>query len=284
MLPESFGEVAEKLRRSTVQVLSGNQDSRGSGSGIIWDADGTIITNAHVVSDERVRDEQVRVELWDGRSLSAEVTARDGYADLAKLRLRAPNLAAAAWRGSSSLRTGELAVAIGNPLGFVGALTTGVVHGAGPMRGLGRRRWVHAAIRLAPGNSGGPLADAGGRVIGVNTMVVSGGLALAIPSELVVRFLERGSRPTIGIVVRPVANTGLMLLQVNPNSAAERASLRTGDLLLGANGRRFESTDDLSEAIEDAAGSVMKVRFRRGNRSIEREVSVVVPGPRQEAA
>ena len=107
-------------------------------------------------------------------------------------------------------------------------------------------------------------------------MVVSGGLALAIPSQLVVRFLKRGSRPTLGIVIRPVEE-GLLVLQVNSNSAAERASLMSGDLLLGL------TTDDLSEALEDAAGSVLRLRFRRGNRR-ERKVSVVVPGPRREAA
>ena len=275
MLPEGFGEVAERLRRSTVQVLSGNRASGGSGSGIIWDANGTVITNAHVA-----RDEQVRVELWDGRSLPAAVTARDAYADLARLRLRTSNLAStlcgAAWRESSSLRAGELAVAIGNPLGFIGALTTGVVHGVGPIRGLGRRPWVHAAIRLAPGNSGGPLADAAGRVIGINTMVVAGGLALAIPSERVARFIERGSRPALGIAIRPVEE-GLLVLQVNPDSAAERASLMIGDLLLGL------TTEDLSEALEEAAGSVLKLRFRRGSPR-EREVSVAVPGLRREAA
>jgi len=275
MLPEGFGEVAEKLRRSTVQVLSGNRNSSGSGSGIIWDANGTVITNAHVVPEERVR--EVRVELWDGRSIPAEVTARDGYADLVKLRLRSSNLPASAWRESSSLRAGELAVAVGNPLGFVGALTTGVVHGAGPIRGLGRRPWVHAAIRLAPGNSGGPLADADGRVIGVNTMVVAGGLALAIPSERVVRFLEQGSRPALGIAIRPIKE-GLLVLEVNPNSAAEQASLMIGDLLLGL------TPDGLSEAIEDAAGSVLKLQFRRGDRRTKREVSVAVPRPRREAA
>jgi serine protease Do len=272
MLPEGFGDVAEKLRRSTVQVLSEDHARGGIGSGIIWEADGTVITNAHVA-----RGEHVRVELWDGRSMLGAVAARDTYADLAKLKLRATNLPAVPRRESSSLRAGELVVAVGNPLGFIGALATGVVHGAGPIRGLGRRTWVHAAIRLAPGNSGGPLADAAGRVIGVNTMVVAGGLALAIPSERVVRFLEQGSRPTLGIAIRPVEE-GLLVLQVNPNSPAERASLMIGDLLLGL------SQDDLSEAIGEAAGSVLKLRFRRGGRRIQREVSVAVPGPRREAA
>jgi serine protease Do len=272
MLPDGFGEIAEKLRRSTVQVVSGNRASGGSGSGIVWDAGGTVITNAHVA-----RDEHVRVELWDGRSLSAKVAARDEYADLAKLSVQASKLPSAAWRESSTLRAGELAVAIGNPLGFVGALTTGVVHGTGAIHGLGRRRWVQAAIRLAPGNSGGPLADASGRVIGVNTMVFSGGLALAIPSERVALFLEQGSRPALGIVIRPVEE-GLLVLQVNPNSAAERASLMIGDLLLGF------TPDDLSEAIGEAAGSVLKLPFRRGGGYARREVSVAVPAPRREAA
>jgi len=136
---------------------------------------------------------------------------------------------------------------------------------------------VHAAIRLAPGNSGGPLADAAGNVIGVNTMVVAGGLALAIPSERVVRFLEQGSRPTLGIAIQPVEE-GLLVLQVNPTSAAEQASLMAGDLLLGL------TPDDLSEAIGQAAGSVLKLQFRRGDRRVQREVSVAVPVPRREAA
>ncbi len=156
-----------------------------------------------------------------------------------KLKLRASNLSAAPWRESASLRSGELAVAVGNPLGFVGALTTGVVHGAGPIRGLGRRPWVHAAIRLAPGNSGGPLADAAGRVIGVNTMVVAGGLALAIPSELVMRFLKHGSRPTLGIAIQPVKE-GLMVLQVNFSEPGRASVVDGGGSAVGRHHRRLE--------------------------------------------
>jgi len=93
---------------------------------------------------------------------------------------------------------------VGNPLGFIGALTTGVVHALGPLRGVGRQAWVQAAVRLAPGNSGGPLANARGQVIGVNTMIAGGGLALAVPSNAVAEFLRRGAtRPALGITVRP---------------------------------------------------------------------------------
>ncbi len=153
-----FGEIAEQLRRATVLIHSGG---RGSGSGVIWTSEGMIVTNAHVVSGSNVR-----VQLWDGREFDAAVTARDPRHDLAALRISADSLPAACLGDSSQLRPGELAIAIGNPLGFVGALTTGVIHAIGPLRALAPQTWVQASVRLAPGNSGGPLADASGHVIG----------------------------------------------------------------------------------------------------------------------
>ena len=283
MLPQGFGEVAEKLRRSTVQVLSGSRRAQGSGSGVIWTSDGTVITNAHVAMGDAAR-----VELWDGRSVQASIAARDSRADLAVLKLGVPGLPAVQWRGSTSLRPGELVVAVGNPLGFVGALTTGVVHAAGAVRGLGRRSWIQAAIRLAPGNSGGPLADAEGRVVGINTMIVPGGVALAIPSDHVVDFLKRGSRPALGVVVRPVSErsrgVGLLVLEVVPDSPAENASLLIGDLLVSANGRRLESPDDLGDAIDGSTEGLLKIGFFRGDRHREREVSVRLGVSRAEAA
>lgn len=286
--PQGFGDVAEKLRRSTVQVVSGTRRSPGSGSGVIWTANGTVITNAHVA-----REQVARVELWDGRSFPAHVVKRDDRADLAELKLNTTDLPSITWRESTALRPGELVVAVGYPLGFAGALTTGVVHLSGPIRGWGRRRWIQAAIRLAPGNSGGPLADAEGRVIGINTMfvtggVVTGGLALAIPSDTVLNFLKRGSRPALGVVVRPVVDsasgTGLLVLEVTSNSPAENASLLIGDLLIGANGRNLESVDDLAGEIDESAGAILRLRILRGDHRWEREVSVPLSGQQREAA
>ncbi|HUA19820.1 MAG TPA: trypsin-like peptidase domain-containing protein [Bryobacteraceae bacterium] len=283
MLPQGFGEAAEKLRRSTVQVVSESREGRGVGSGVIWSADGTVVSNAHVASGE-----EARIQLWDGRTFQARVAARDARADLAMLRLHAGGLTPVAWRDSESLRPGELVLAVGNPLGFVGALTTGVVHASGSVRGLGRRRWVQAAIRLAPGNSGGPLADAEGRVVGINTMVVQGGLALAIPSDNVADFLKHGSRPPLGVVVRLVADRmrglGLLVLEVLANSPAETASLLIGDLLVSVNGRDLRSVDDLGDAIDESAGGVLKIGFLRGDRGHERQVSVLLNASRMEAA
>src|SRR5204863_7755459 len=107
-------------------------------------------------------------------------------------------------RDGSTLRIGELVVAVGHPRGIRGAAAMGIVHALGPRDAPGHRRWIRADVRLAPGNSGGPLADASGRVVGVNTMVAHG-LGLAIPSSAVERFLEDGGRrPYVGVMTRPV--------------------------------------------------------------------------------
>jgi serine protease Do len=268
-----FGEIAEQLRRSTVLIHAGG---RGSGSGVIWSSDGAIVTNAHVA-----RSSNTRVQLWDGREFDATVTARDPRRDLAALRIGANSLPAASPTDSSQLRPGELAIAIGNPMGFVGALTSGVIHAIGPLRGLGSQTWVQASVRLAPGNSGGPLADARGRVIGINTMV-AGCLALAIPSNAVLDFLAGGPRSGwLGVTVHPVrlarANGhafGLVLLEVEPGSPAAQASLMTGDILLGREEKRFQSIEDLARAIDGQGLRLLRFEFLRGDYSRVRRVTV----------
>jgi serine protease Do len=181
-------------------------------------------------------------------------------------------------------------IAIGNPLGFSGALSTGVVHAVGRLRGLGARNWVQADVRLMPGNSGGPLADAGGRVVGINTMI-AGGLALAVPSNTVAEFLARGASPGLGVVLQPVTvalegrrSAGLVVLSVDRASAAAEASMLIGDVLIGAEGRRFSSPDDLAEAIEARAGAVLRLEFLRGDRRQVREVAVRLETRRAMAA
>ena len=268
-----FGEVAEQLRRSTVLIHAGG---RGSGSGVMWSTEGTIVTNAHVV-----RSSNIRVQLWDGREFDAAVSARDPRRDLAALRIAASSLSAACPADSSKLRPGELAIAIGNPLGFVGALTTGVIHAIGPLRALGSQTWVQASVRLAPGNSGGPLADACGQVIGINTMV-AGRLALAIPSNAVRDFLAAEPRSAwLGVAVHPVrlprANGhkfGLVLLEVEPGGPAAQASLMAGDILLGTEEKPFQSIDDLAAAIDGRGLRLLRLEFLRGNYSRIRRVAV----------
>ncbi len=210
-----FGDIAEQLRRSTVLIHAGG---RGNGSGVIWSSEGMIVTNAHVVHGPNVC-----VQLWDGREFEAAVTARDPRRDLAALRINANSLPAACPADSSELRPGELAIAIGNPLGFVGALTTGVIHAIGPLHALGSQTWVQSSVRLAPGNSGGPLADARGYVIGVNTMV-AGRLALAIPSNAVRDFL-RPDRAVRGSVLLSIPCACLARMATSSDWSCWKSSL-----------------------------------------------------------
>jgi serine protease Do len=277
MTTPGFGEVAEQLRRSTVQVQSQGR-RQGGGSGVIWSKDGLIVTNAHVARDSRAK-----VALWDGSAHEATLVSRDTRRDLASLKIDASGLPAATPGDSGALRVGELVIAVGNPLGFIGALTTGVVHSL-----PNRRRWVAADVRLAPGNSGGPLADARGRVIGINTMI-AGGLALAVPSNAVGEFLgRRGAQgPSLGVTLQPVPLRGnafgFLLLKVDPGSAAEAASLMIGDVLVGAGGRAFACMEDLHSAL-DSAGEVLDVQFLRGDRRSTRATAVRLRARTPEAA
>lgn len=173
---EQLAEVAERLRHCTVEVRG---EDGGRGSGVVWHSDGLIVTNAHVAASSRQM-----VKLFDGRCFTADVIHREPQFDLALLQISAKGLAAIKARDAFSLCAGELVLAIGNPIEASGAFTVGVVSARPGRQDL----LVRADIRLAPGNSGGPLADAHGRVVGINSMVVDG-FGVAISSMAVERCL-----------------------------------------------------------------------------------------------
>jgi serine protease Do len=162
----NFGEVVEELRRSTVRIRA---HRNRSGSGVIWSHNGQIVTNAHVVEGAGGSG-KLEVELWDGRRAPGKLVKRDRRRDVAVLEVEASGLPAATSGDSNALRVGELVIAVGNPWGFSGAASTGVVH---RVTGGFEDRWVVSQLRLAPGNSGGPLANARGEVVGINTMVAA---------------------------------------------------------------------------------------------------------------
>jgi serine protease Do len=278
-----FGEIAEKLRRVTVQVSAGR---RGGGSGIIVKPEGVIVTNAHVAAFA-----PLDVQLWDGTRAKADLLARDPGHDLAILHIARTGLPAAVLANSNFVRVGELVIAIGNPFGFIGAMTTGVVHAIGPIRGLGARNWIQSAVQLAPGNSGGPLANAQGEVVGINTMIASG-VGLAVPSNAVARLLQRGSQSLrLGVVVQPVRitvgskrQTGLLVMDVAKGSAADLASLILGDILLGVEGVNHATIDHFEQSLSAAGESVVRLQFLRGDRKTMRTVVVRIENLHSAAA
>ena len=250
-LDAAFATIARDLRASTVRVH--DEGGRGSGSGIVWDPQGLILTNAHVV-----RGDSATIEAADGKSRRARLVRRDRERDLASLRIEAGStLPIPPRRDSKSVVPGELVVAVGNPLGFVGAVTAGLVHRC-------NARWVIADVRLAPGNSGGPLADAQGRIVGINSMV-AGGLALAIPTAAVEAFLSERSERRLGVTLAPVrssepATQAFLIVEIEPGSVAERSGLMLGDTILRPGPREFANAAAL-EVLRGGFVSTVRIAW-----------------------
>lgn len=264
-LSQELGAIADRLRQFTVKV---KERRGGVGSGVIWNADGVIITNAHVV-----RGSHTEIELFDGQVLSATVTNRNNLRDLVALKIPASNLTTATIGDSDAIRTGELVMAIGNPLGITGAITTGIIHNSGD-KSFTHRNWIQADIALAPGNSGGPLINAQGQVIGINTMIVNG-KGFAVPSNVVQQFLQsQHDRPYLGVSLQLVRlgrrrGFGYLITEVELDSPAASAQLQPGDLLIGVRGSRFQTPNELFYILENSnSGDGLMLDVIRGDRSI----------------
>src|SRR3954453_16125253 len=264
------GRVGESLRRWTVVVRSG---AGGMGSGVLLH-DNLLITNAHVV-----RAREVTVESWEGQTARAQLLRLDRGRDLALLEATGLRSDPAQLGDSDLVRPGMPVLAVGNPLGFTGAMSSGTIHSL--VVGT-PYRWLCADVRLAPGNSGGPLAGLTGQVIGINTMVMRGGLALAIPSRSVQAFIQGSdSNRQLGITARCLP-AGLLILEVATGSAADQASLLPGDLLLTANDRPLRCAEDLQLAA--SVVDVLGIEFRRGGEPRVRRVTVRIPRARAATA
>src|SRR5688572_4734575 len=281
-LSGALADLAARLRPSVVSVRTAG---RGHGAGVIWSADSLVVTNAHVVHHDRAT-----VVLDGGRELPARLVARDPAHDLAALRVDATGLPAASIGDPAALRVGQLVFAIGHPLGEPHALSLGIVTSIGRALHVGGQRLpdaVHADLTLYPGNSGGPLADAHGRVVGVNSMVVPPRLALAVPSATVARFLAPGSRARLGVRTQRVAlpppllhrlgladEHALIVVDVVPGDPAAAAGLLPGDVLLAADGRPLDHPTALADHLDAHGAAPIQLRVLRGGAA--REV-VVVP-------
>lgn len=185
-LNDEMASLASRVQRSLVQIRNGRH---GMGAGIIWRPDGLIVTNAHVVGEQTPR-----IRLGDGQTYSARLLARDARHDLAAIQVDAADLPAVEVGDSRSLQAGEWVMALGYPWGIGGAATAGVVLGAGPdwpRTPWAGQEWVLVRLHLRPGYSGGPLVDARGRLVGINTMVTGPELGAAVPVHVVQAFLDR---------------------------------------------------------------------------------------------
>jgi serine protease Do len=273
----------ERAQRSVVQVRSGGH---GIGAGVIWDPDGLVITNHHVVAGGR---RSVTVALHDGRTFDAKMVKSSGSLDLALLRLSGEdtNLPAAPIGDSDALRVGELVYAIGHPWGSVGAVSAGIVGGVGEIRGRGTSaRYVRSDVTLAPGNSGGPLLNARGEVVAINAMVF-GRMALSIPGNAAGAFAAAERRPRLGIGVLPVEvpaslhreaeTSGLVIAAVEDGGVADRAGLLVGDVLLAIADEPLDGAETLLEALA-RAGDVVELRIMRGGRIVVMNVSLAESG------
>lgn len=260
---------------------------RGSGSGFVFTPDGFVLTNSHVVHGATA----IELGTADGQRLPATLIGDDPETDLAVVRVDAPDLMAAPLGDSHALRPGQLAIAIGNPYGFQHSVTAGVISALGRSLRSQTGRMMEDIIQtdaaLNPGNSGGPLVNAQGEVIGVNTAVIlpAQGIAFAVASNtarLIAAQLIRDGRirrSSIGVAGQTVtlpakrvkrhdleAGGGVLVAECVPGSPADRAGLRPGDIIVGMAGRRIDGIDDLLRLlIEDQIGEITPVAVLRAD-------------------
>ncbi len=294
-------QAVEKLSESIVSVSSMRLERRffgivpleGQGSGIVLDRKGLIITNNHVIDGAN----QVHVSLKDGRTFTGEVVGSDEATDVAVIRVDAADLPAAELGDSEILRVGQIVLAIGNALALPGGPTVsmGVLSAKGrPLPGTDFifEGLLQTDAAVNPGNSGGPLADIDGRIIGITTMMIpyAQGMGFAIPINTVKKIaqeiLDNGkvSRRWIGISgidVTPQlarrynlqSQSGFLVAEVVPRSPADYAGVRNGDVVVGANGNEVKHTKDLLLAISRVQpGSSIRLGINRMGRAGTLEV------------
>jgi S1-C subfamily serine protease len=293
--------VAERLSPSVANLrvsrrVRGGRILDGGGSGVVITPDGFTLTSAHVVART---EGQGRASFVDGRELEFEVIGSDPLSDLAVLRVDGRDLVPADLGDAERLRVGQLVVAIGNPHGFTGSVTAGVVSALGrslPTRSGANVRVVDNVIQtdaaLNPGNSGGALSDGRGRVVGINTAVAGVGLGLAVPinaatRRIVAALMSEGRfrRAYLGIAggPRPLPprlarelgrKSGVEIAQVVEGGPADRAGMRAEDLIVELGGTPIEGMDDLQRVVvSELIGRAVRAKVVRAGR--ERELELV---------
>ncbi|AKT36770.1 trypsin-like peptidase domain-containing protein [Chondromyces crocatus] len=305
-LGDAFADVVDKVAPSVVQIevavgedtssplrwFRGGGERRGVGSGVIYSSDGAILTNNHVIDGARA----ITVRLRDGRTFWARLVGRDPSTDLALLRIDARNLPAANFADSDAARVGSWVVAIGSPFGLGYTVTTGVLSAKG-RGGVGINAvedYLQTDASINPGNSGGPLVDLEGRVLGINTMIVSRGqgIGLAVPSIMARRVADlllktgRVDRTWIGVGLQdltpeiaaeiPAApSMGALINTVSPSGPASKANLNPGDIITAILGKPVRDAQDIiREVFLHDAGEVVTLDVFRGGKRYQTKVTL----------
>ncbi len=300
--------VVDDVGPSVVGISSGNVNKQGmveqmgAGSGAILTPDGYILTNDHVVHGAG----NLQVTLTDGASMAASIVGTDPATDLAVIRAEGSSLPYSSLGDSAQLKAGQLVIAIGNPFGFQSTISTGVVSALG--RALRSRdgRLIDNIIQhtapLNPGNSGGPLVNSAGMVVGINTAIIfmAQGIGFAIPSDTVRWVVSeilthgRARRGFLGIagVTRPLGrkvaryhglqgDNGIEVISVEPDSPARKSGVHIGDFIVAVDGRQVSSVDDLHRFLSDwPIGKPVKIRIIRRTEMLELEAVPVEAGTR----
>jgi S1-C subfamily serine protease len=290
--------VAETLLPSVASLTVRSRRGDGAGSAVVFTADGLTLTSAHVVAGGSGGE----AEFSSGAQTRFDIVGADPLADLAVLRLREAVAPAATLGDADRLRTGQLVIAVGNPLGLAGSVTTGVVSALGrslPVRDGRHVRLIDDVIQtdaaLNPGNSGGALADSHARVVGINTAVAGFGLGLAVPINSTTRSIVselvstgRVRRAWLGVGGTPVPlppplaarlgqRRGLRLVEVVPGSPAAAAGLFLGDVLLSAGGRPVQGVQDVQRLmLGSSIGTRLPITVLRRGALVD---VVAVPAP-----
>jgi len=273
--------MAGLVEQSDGKVVCVDARQRLPGSGVIWSADGLIVTSHHVVE----RDDQIKIGLADGKTVEATLVGRDPGADLAVLRANATGLTAATWVDAADLRVGHLLLALGRPGSRIQA-TLGIASAlGGPWRspsGGEIDHYLQTDVVMYPGFSGGPLVAADGRFAGVNTSALMRGVSMAIPSgtirKVVETILTHGHMPRgyLGIGIQPVRladalqqavgqETGLMVMSVESNSPAAQAGMVQGDVLVKLDGAPVRHVDELQVLLTgERVGKALETQVVRG--------------------
>ena len=286
--------VAERLRPAVVNLRSGRGRREGSGSGVLFTPDGFLLTNHHVVQGN----DRVRVRLGDGREIAGHVVGADPWTDLAVVQAESGGLPHADLGDSAALRVGQLVVAIGSPFGFESTVTAGVVSALGrTLRSITGHlvdNVIQTDAALNPGNSGGPLVDSRGRVIGINTAIIAPaqGICFAIPinmaKHILPQLMQHGKvvRGYLGLHARNVplapavvrryslpATTGVEVLAVEEGGPADQAGLEEDDVILALEDQPTATVDDLHKLLTKLpVGLPATMALLRGERRLERMV------------